>query len=58
MFFNILNQLLLLIFGLFLLAIALNNIEEPYFNCKWGIILPFIGTMSCAACIIYNMFQR
>ena len=29
MFFNILNQLLLLIFGLFLLAIALNNIEEP-----------------------------
>lgn len=30
MFFNILNQLLLLIFGLFLLAIALNNIEEPY----------------------------
>lgn len=45
MFFNILNQLLLFIFGLFLLAIALNNIEEPYFNCKWGIILPFIGAM-------------
>ena len=58
MFFNILNQLLLFTFGLFLLAIALNNIEEPYLNCKWGIILPFIGAMSCAACIIYNMFQR
>ena len=58
MFFNILNQLLLFIFGLFLLAITLNNIEEPCFNYKWGIILPFIGAMSCAACIIYNMFQR
>lgn len=58
MFFNILNQLLLLIFGLMLLAITINNIEEPYFNCKWGIILPFIGAMLCAACIIYNMFQR
>lgn len=57
MFFNILNQFLLFIFGLFLLAIALNNIEEPYLNGKWGIILPFIGAMSCAACIIYNMFQ-
>ena len=57
MFFNILNQLLLLIFGLFLLAIALNNIEAPYLTCKWGIILPFIGAMSCAACIIYNLFR-
>lgn len=57
MFFNILNQLLLFIFGLFLLAIALNNIEEPCFNYKWGIILPFIGALACAACIIYNMFQ-
>lgn len=57
MFFNILNQLLLLIFGLFLLAITLNNIEDPFYH-KWGIILPFIGAMSCAACIIYNMFQR
>lgn len=58
MFFNILNQLLLLVFGLMLLAITINNIEEPYLNGKWGIILPFIGAMSCAACIIYNMFQR
>lgn len=57
MFFNILNQLLLLIFGLFLLAIALDNIEDPFYH-KWGIILPFIGAMSCAACIIYNLFQR
>ena len=58
MFFNILNQLLLFIFGLMLLAITINNIEEPYLNYKWGIILPFIGAISCAACIIYNMFQR
>lgn len=58
MFFNILNQLLLLVFGLMLLAITINNIEEPYLNGKWGIILPFIGAMACAACIIYNMFQR
>ena len=57
MFFNILNQFLLFTFGLFLLAIALNNIEDPFYH-KWGIILPFIGAMSCAACIIYNMFQR
>lgn len=57
MFFNILNQFLLFIFGLFLLAIALNNIEDPFYH-KWGIILPFIGAMLCAACIIYNMFQR
>lgn len=57
MFFNILNQLLLFIFGLMLLAITINNIEEPYFNHKWGIILPFVGAMSCAACIIYNLFQ-
>lgn len=57
MIFNILNQLLLSIFGLMLLAITINNIEEPYLNHKWGIILPFIGAMSCAACIIYNLFQ-
>lgn len=57
MIFNILNQLLLFIFGLMLLAITINNIEEPYLNHKWGIILPFIGAMSCAACIIYNLFQ-
>lgn len=56
MFFNILNQLLLFIFGLFLLAIALNNIEDPFYH-KWSIILPFIGALACAACIIYNMFQ-
>ena len=56
MFFNILNQLLLFTFGLFLLAIALDNIEDPFYH-KWGIILPFIGAMSCAACIIYNLFQ-
>ena len=57
MFFNILNQLLLFIFGLMLLAITINNIEEPYLHHKWGIILPFIGAMSCAACIIHNLFQ-
>ncbi len=57
MIFNILNQLLLFVFGLMLLAITLNNIEEPYFNNKWGIILPLIGALSCAACIIYNLFQ-
>lgn len=57
MFFNILNQLLLFIFGLFLLAIALDNIEDPYFNYKWSIILPLIGVFACATCIIYNMFQ-
>lgn len=56
MFFNILNQLLLFIFGLFLLAIALNNIEDPFYH-KWSIILPFIGALACATCIIYNMFQ-
>lgn len=57
MFFNILNQLLLFIFGLMLFAIMLNNIEDPYLNHKWGIILPLIGALSCAACIIYNLFQ-
>lgn len=57
MFFNILNQFLLFIFGLMLFAIMLNNIEESYFNNKWGIILPLIGALSCAACIIYNLFQ-
>lgn len=57
MIFNILNQFLLFIFGLMLFAIMLNNIEEPYFNNKWGIILPLIGALSCMACIIYNMFQ-
>lgn len=56
MIFNILNQFLLFIFGLMLFAIMLNNIEEPYFNNKWGIILPLIGALSCAACIIYNLF--
>lgn len=56
MIFNILNQFLLFIFGLLLFAIMLNNIEEPYFHSKWGIILPFVGTLSCAACIIYNLF--
>ena len=57
MIFNILNQLLLFIFGLMLFAITLNNIEEPYLNHKWSIILPFIGALACAACIIYNLFQ-
>ena len=57
MIFNILNQFLLFIFGLMLFAIMLNNIEDPYLNHKWGIILPFVGTLSCAACIIYNLFQ-
>lgn len=57
MIFNILNQLLLFIFGLMLFAIMLNNIEDPYLNHKWGIILPLIGALSCAACIIYNLFQ-
>lgn len=57
MIFNILNQFLLFIFGLILFAIMLNNIEEPYFHSKWGIILPFVGTLSCTACIIYNLFQ-
>lgn len=56
MFFNILNQLLLFIFGLLLFAIALDNIEDPFYH-KWGIILPFVGALSCAACIIYNLFQ-
>lgn len=57
MFFNILNQFLLFIFGLMLFAIMLNNIEDPYLNHKWGIILPFVGALSCATCIIYNLFQ-
>lgn len=57
MIFNILNQLLLFIFGLMLFAITLNNIEEPYLNHKWGIILPLIGALACAACIVYNLFQ-
>lgn len=57
MIFNILNQLLLFIFGLMLFAIMLNNIEDPYLNHKWGIILPFVGVLACAACIIYNLFQ-
>lgn len=56
MFFNILNQLLLFIFGLLLFAITLDNIEDPFYH-RWGIILPFIGALSCAACIIYNLFQ-
>lgn len=34
MFFNILNQFLLFIFGLILFAIMLNNIEEPYSHSK------------------------
>lgn len=49
MIFNILNQFLLFIFGLMLFAIMLNNIEDPYLNHKWGIILPFVGALSCAA---------
>lgn len=57
MFFNILNQLLLFIFGLILLANTINNIEDPYLNHKWGIILSIVGALSCAACIIYNLFQ-
>lgn len=57
MIFNILNQLLLFIFGLMLFAIGLNNIEDPYLNHKWGIILPIVGALTCAACIIYNLFQ-
>ena len=57
MIFNILNQFLLFIFGLMLFAIMLNNIEEPYLNHIWGIIIPFVGALSCAACIIYNLFQ-
>ena len=57
MIFNILNQLLLFIFGLMLFAIGLNNIEDPYLNHKWGIILPIVGVLACAACIIYNLFQ-
>ena len=57
MIFNILNQFLLFIFGLMLFAIMLNNIEEPYFNNKWGIIIPFVGALACAACIVYNLFQ-
>lgn len=57
MFFNILNQLLLFVFGLMLFAITLNNIEEPYLNHKWSIILPLTGALACAACIIYNLFQ-
>ena len=56
MFFNILNQLLLFIFGLLLFAIALDNIEDPFYH-KWGIILPFVGALACVACIIYNLFQ-
>lgn len=57
MIFNILNQLLLFIFGLMLFAISLNNIEDPYLNHKWSIILPLTGALACAACIIYNLFQ-
>ena len=57
MIFNILNQLLLFIFGLMLFAIMLNNIEDPYLNHKWSIILPLTGALACAACIIYNLFQ-
>lgn len=57
MIFNILNQLLLFIFGLMLFAITLNNIEDPYLNHKWGIILPLTGALACVACIIYNLFQ-
>lgn len=56
MFFNILNQLLLFMFGLMLLAITIDNIEDPFYH-KWGIILPFVGVLACAACIIYNLFQ-
>lgn len=57
MIFRILNQLLLFIFGLLLLAITLNNIEDPYLNHKWGIIIPLLGALSCGACIVYNLFQ-
>lgn len=57
MFFNILNQLLLFGFGIILLAIGLESIEDPYLNHKWSIILPLTGALSCAACIIYNLFQ-
>lgn len=56
MIFNILNQLLLFIFGLMLLAITIDNIEDPFYH-KWGIILPLTGVFACAACIIYNLFQ-
>lgn len=56
MFFNILNQLLLFMFGLMLLAITIDNIEDPFYH-KWGIILPIVGALTCAACIIYNLFQ-
>lgn len=57
MFFNILNQLLLFGFGIILLTIGLESIEDPYLNHKWSIILPITGALACAACIIYNLFQ-
>jgi hypothetical protein len=57
MLFNILNQLLLFGFGIILLAIGLESIEDPYLNHKWSIILPLTGALACAACIIYNLFQ-
>lgn len=57
MIFNILNQFLLFSFGIILLAIGLESIEDPYLNHKWIIILPLTGALACAACIIYNLFQ-
>lgn len=57
MVFRILNIVILFISGIISLAIALNNIEDPYLNHTWGIILPILSTLSCGACIIYNLFQ-
>lgn len=57
MIFRILNIIILFICGIMSLAITLNNIEDPYLNHEWGIIIPLIGALSCGACIIYNLFQ-